>query len=81
MINSCLCYGDSCEEGSYDFERYLKPYFEGNDWRNDGSITKERMLELIKEQKEDIAKATIHIGCYTDNEGCVYNSIHWADDD
>lgn len=79
MINSMLVYGDSTEEGSYSYDRYLKPYYEGDTWRNKGLITKARVLELIEEQKADFAKAEVGFAGY-DSEGCSYNYCRWADE-
>ena len=80
MINSILIYGSSADEGSYSYDRYLKPYYEGDTWRNKGLITKARVLELIEEQKADFAKAIVRANVYEDSEGCTYNSCVWADE-
>jgi len=79
MINSMLIYGDSTEEGSYNYNKYLKPYTEKGTW-HDGLITKNRLDELIAEQKKDFEKAIVQRNVYTDSEGCSYNSCHWADE-
>ena len=79
MINSMLVYGDDTEEGSYGYNRYLKPYTEKGTW-HDGLITKKRLNKLIAEQKNDFEKATVKHNVYTDSEGCSYNSCHWADE-
>ncbi len=68
MINSCLCYGSDPYSSSY-VQKYEK------------DLGKSRVLELIEEQKEDFAKATVYEGVHTDSEGVVYNSIVWADDE
>ena len=79
MINSILIYGGNCEEGSYKYNTYLKTYYEGDDWRNQGLVTRERVLELIAEQKADFAKAVVGYAG-TDSEGCSYNYCKWEDE-
>lgn len=78
MINSILIYGGSCDAGSYQYDKYLKPYTEKETWHN-GLITLTRLDELIKEQKADIAKAEIGFAGY-DSEGVSYNYCRWADE-
>jgi len=78
MINSILIYGGSCAEDAYQYKRYLKPYTEKGTY-HDGLITKERLAELIEEQKADIAKAQIGFAGY-DSEGCSYNYCKFADE-
>ena len=79
MINSMLIYGDNVEEGSWSFNKYLAPYFSGKNWRNKGLITRERLLELIEEQKADFAKAEVGYAG-EDSEGYSYNYCKWADE-
>lgn len=74
MIDSILVYGGNCKEDSYNYKRYLASYLE------DERITKKRLDQLIEEQKATIAKATIIVDCYTDDEGCSYNSCVYEDD-
>ncbi len=79
MINSILIYGGDPTEGTWKHDEYLKPYYEGTDWRNKGFVTRERVNELIEEQKADFAKAEVgYAGC--DSEGCSYNYCKWADE-
>ena len=78
MINSIMIYGGDCSEDSYQYKKYLISYVEGNPWHK-GLITKERLAQLIEEQREDIKKAQIGFaGC--DSEGCSYNYCRWADE-
>ena len=78
MINSILIYGGDPTEGTWKHDRYLKTYYEGNDWRNKGFVTRERVNELIAEQKESFSKATVSFAGY-DSEGVSYNSCDWGD--
>ena len=79
MINSILIYGGDPTEGTWKHDRYLKTYYEGNDWRNKGFVTRERVNELIAEQQESFSKATVSFAGY-DSEGVSYNSCKWEDD-
>jgi hypothetical protein len=79
MINSILIYGGDPTEGTWKHDRYLKTYYEGNDWRNKGFVTRERVNELIEEQKADFAKAEVGFAGY-DSEGVSYNYCRWADE-
>jgi len=82
MINSILIYEpvSNTNEGTYSYERYLKPYYIGKPYYNKKPLlTKERVHELIEEQKESFKKATVSHGVYTDGEGCTYNSCDWGD--
>ena len=78
MIHSILIYGSSAdvEEGSYDFNRYLTRYYDKS-LNKEVLLSKSRVLELIKEEKEEISNAVIHRNVYTDFEGCTYNSIEY----
>lgn len=78
MINSILIYGGDPTEGTWKHDRYLKTYYEGDDWRNKGFVTRERVNELIAEQKESFSKATVSFAGY-DSEGVSYNSCDWGD--
>ena len=78
MINSILIYGGDPTEGTWKHDRYLKTYYEGDDWRNNGFVTRERVNELIAEQKESFSKATVSFAGY-DSEGVSYNSCDWGD--
>lgn len=79
MINSILIYGGDPTEGTWKHDRYLKTYYEGNDWRNKGFVTRERVNELIAEQKDSFSRATVGFAGY-DGEGVSYNYCHWEDD-
>ena len=79
MINSIMVYGNI--NSPYDvkkgtFDEYLSHYMDGGYFH----IGRERVLALIKEQQEDFKKAVVNRGCYTDHEGCTYNSCVWADE-
>ena len=78
MINSIMIYGGSCGKDTYEYNKYLKPYTEKGTW-HDGLITVARLDELIREQKEDIAKAEIGFAGY-DSEGVSYNYCRFADE-
>lgn len=76
MINSILCYHG--EKGLIDENGKLNRYLYQNGMYY--SIGKERVMELIDEQKKDFAMATVLRNVYQDNEGLTYNSIVWADE-
>ena len=78
MINSILIYGGNCDEDGYQYKQYLLPYTKKGTW-HDGLISKERLAELISEQKADIAKAEIGFAGY-DSEGVSYNYCKFADE-
>ena len=78
MINSILIYGGSCEEGGYKWEKYIKPFIEGNRWHKI-LIPKERVLQLIAEQEYDISEAEIGFAG-EDCEGVSYNYCKWRDE-
>lgn len=79
MINSILIYGGDPTEGTWKHDQYLKPYYEGKNWRNKGYVTRERVNELIAEQKDSFSRATVGFAGY-DGEGVSYNYCHWEDD-
>lgn len=76
MINSILCYHG--EKGLIDENGKLNRYL----YRNGTyyNIGKERVMELIDEQKKDFAMAMVLRNVYQDNDGLTYNSIVWADE-
>lgn len=78
MIHSILIYGSSAdvEEGSRDFNRYLARYYDKS-LNKEALLSKSRVLELIKEEKEEISNAVIYRNVYTDCEGLTYNSIEY----
>ena len=81
MINSIMVYGNinsPYDEETDTFDRYLAKYVESNDKYY--HLGKKRVLELIREQQADFAKAVVKSGVYTDHEGCTYNSCVWADE-
>jgi hypothetical protein len=79
MINSMLIYGDSTEVDGYNFNRYLKPYYVGRpQFKKKPLLTRERVIELIEEQKESFKKAKVSFAGY-DSEGVSYNSCDWGD--
>lgn len=81
MINSIMIYGNinsPYNEVTDTFAHYLMEYVQSN---NDFyHLGKERVLELIREQQADFAKAKVTRGAYTDFEGCTYNSCVWEDE-
>lgn len=79
MINSILIYGSSADKGSYSYERYLKPYIEGDHWHK-YLLSEARVDELIAEQKDSLSRAVVRANVYEDCEGCTYNSCKWEDD-
>ena len=75
MINSCLCYGMMCafyEESTGEWGRYAVDYRK--------TLSDNRIIELIAEQRADFEKATVLRNVGSDSEGVSYNSIKWADD-
>ena len=79
MINSILIYGSSADKGSYSYEKYLKPYIEGDHWHK-YLLSEARVDELIAEQKDSLSRAVVKANAYEDSEGCTYNSCKWEDD-
>ena len=71
MINSILIY-DGVKALDEEMDRYLLRYVK--------ELSKERVLELIKEQVADFEKAIVKRNVYTDWEGCTYNTCLWADE-
>ena len=80
MINSILIYGYSIDKDSYSYERYIKPYIEGDRWHS-VLLSEQRVDELIAEQKDSLSRAVIRANAYEDSEGCSYYSCKWEDDD
>lgn len=60
-------------------DRYMDDYAR-NKKVNFLYIGEKRVKEIISEQMDDYSKAEVNIGCYTDHEGCTYNSCRWADE-
>ena len=81
MINSIMIYGNinsPYDEKTDTLDKYLEDYAS-----NESSmfyVPRERVIELVKEQQADFKNAVVYRGVYTDNEGCTYNSISWADE-
>ena len=71
MINSILIY-NGVKALDEEMDRYLLRYVK--------ELSKERVLELIKEQVADFEKAIVKRNVYTDWEGCTYNTCLWADE-
>ena len=80
MINSCLAYGSDpyaihdkwwCGHG-YCKRSYMSDY--------EDKLGKERVQELVNQQREEFSHAIIMHSVYTDGEGCTYNSVIFADD-
>lgn len=76
MINCCLIYG-SARYNFYDpatkrFGQYAERYVK--------QLGEKAVARLYNEQAEDFAKAIVHHGIFTDEEGCTYNSCTWADE-
>lgn len=80
MINSIMIYGNinsPYNEKEDKLDRYLEER-----WQERGMfyVPRKRIIELVKEQQADFAKAVVKSGVYTDHEGCTYNSCVWADE-
>lgn len=81
MINSIMIYGNinsPYNEKEDKLDRYLEER-----WQKRSSmfyVPRKRIIELVKEQQADFAKAVVKSGVYTDYEGCTYNSCVWADE-
>lgn len=80
MINSIMIYGNinsPYDERTQTFNHFLDSYV-----NEDGlyPLGTKRVLELIREQQKDFAKAKVRYNVYTDSEGCTYNSCLWEDD-
>ena len=81
MINSIMIYGNinsPYNEKEDKLDRYLEER-----WQNRSSmfyVPRKRIIELVKEQQADFAKAVVKSGVYTDYEGCTYNTCVWADE-
>lgn len=74
MINCCLIYNQ--ERLFYDvntgkFGVYAEDYLD---------LGETKLLQLFKEQKQDVARAIILHGVHIDTDGRVYNSIIWSDE-
>jgi len=80
MINAIMIYGDinsPYDEKNGVFDKYLMNYMNG---RYAPVLPCDRVIELIKEQQTDFVKATVKYAVSKDTEGCIYNSITWADE-
>lgn len=81
MINSIMIYGNinsPYSEKEDELDRYLEER-----WQERGSmfyVPRKRIIELVKEQQADFAKAVVKSNVYTDCEGCTYNTCVWADE-
>ena len=80
MINSIMIYGNinsPYNEKEDKLDRYLEER-----WQERGMfyVPRKRIIELVKEQQADFAKAVVKSGVYTDYEGCTYNTCVWADE-
>lgn len=80
MINSIMIYGNinsPYNEKEDKLDRYLEER-----WQERGMfyVPRKRIIELVKEQQADFAKAVVKSGVYTDYEGCSYNTCMWADE-
>ena len=80
MINSIMIYGNinsPYNEKEDKLDRYLEER-----WQERGMfyVPRKRIIELVKEQQADFAKAKVNRGVYTDHEGCTYNSCTWGDE-
>lgn len=78
MINSILIYGEDITEGSPNWKEYIRPYYEKVNWR-EPLLTKERALQLIREQQYDISQAKIGFSGM-DSEGVSYNYCRFVDE-
>ena len=80
MINSIMIYGNinsPYNEKTGKLDYYLLDYAKDSGFYG---IGKQRVLELVREQQADFAKANVNYGVYTDGEGCTYNSCNWGDE-
>lgn len=80
MINSIMIYGNinsPYDEKNGVFDKYLMGYMNGE---YTPVLPCDRVIELIKEQQADFAKATVKYAVSKDTEGCIYSSITWADE-
>lgn len=80
LINSIMIYGNinsPYNEKEDELDRYLEER-----WQKHGMfyVPRKRIIELVKEQQADFAKAEVRHGVYTDHEGCTYNICVWADE-
>lgn len=80
MIDSCLAYGD-------DPFRVINQWWYGHGYCDRSYMSeyeeilgKERVKELVDQQREEFSHAIIKHGVYTDSEGCTYNSVIYADE-
>lgn len=80
MINSIMIYGNINSPYNEKDDK-LNSYLE-KCWQERGMfyVPRKRIIELVREQQQDFAKAEVQRGYYTDNEGCTYYSCKWADD-
>jgi hypothetical protein len=80
MINSIMIYGN-INSPYNEKEDKLNNYLEER-WQERGMfyVPRKRIIELVKEQQADFAKAVVKSGVYTDYEGCTYNTCVWADE-
>ena len=80
MINSIMIYGNinsPYNEKTGELDYYLRDYAKDSGFHG---IGKQRVIELVREQQADFAKAKVNCGVYTDGEGCTYNSCTWGDE-
>lgn len=78
MINSLLCYHyydvkdakEIIERERRRYHDYLKKHID--------ALGEQRVIELINEQRASIYAVLFNVG--EDNEGVMYNSIVWADE-
>ena len=80
MINSIMIYGNiysPYDEKEDKLDRYLEER-----WQKRGIfyVPRKRIIELVKEQQADFAKAVVKSGVCIDYEGCTYNTCVWADE-
>lgn len=80
MINSIMIYGNiksPYNEKEDKLDRYLEERWQKHDIFY---VPRKRIIEIVKEQQADFAKAVVKSGVYTDFEGCTYNTCVWADE-
>lgn len=80
MINSIMIYGNI--NSPYDEKEDKLDLFLEERCQKRGIfyVPRERIIELVKEQQADFAKAVVKSGVCTDYEGCTYNTCVWADE-
>lgn len=82
MINSIMIYG-SINSPYNQKDDILHDYLQERCEHENSMffVPRTRIIELVKEQQNDIRKAVVTPCVYTDSEGCTYNSCKWGDEE